>query len=282
MAQQPNTQLEDQEKIESLRVFERADSSNDSQGSEIKTKLLHHLVEFSRVFQKKLSEREIVELIKKNNSLVNELLDWKIKPAAAEGSKAIVSASNAWKEYLLQKLIDNKVDLADPKLKTFVDKVEFTSTKIEKLISAVVQGVTSSAEPEKKVTFEIESKLVGENLSVPSWKDHVEELSMCGLVFEVQVYQNPFELEVNLIKSLLEPSVSYKVKIKTIIKNHAGQPNWTRSFIKQFNLSESLAKRFNCLKFIQMDECEDASLGLVKDGKMQLEVVISIEGFEFQ
>lgn len=146
------------EEVESLQMLD-ADDSSSSQISDIKVKLPHHLADVSRVIKKKqFNKGQVKQLIKNNNVLMNELLQ-QIEPQADGGAMAVDKAAVAWKEILIQKLIDEKMNLNDAKAKEFAEKkAESTSKQIDFLVNKFVRDTSSFSRFEGTVTFEIDVK----------------------------------------------------------------------------------------------------------------------------
>ena len=263
-------QLKDQE-IESLQSLELNDDAVSSDGQDLKTKLLHHLVEFSRVFQKNSSERDVEELIKTNNTMVNELLGWTtakpaVKPAVGEDS-VVVKGPIVWDEALRQKLIDDKVDLSDEKAKEFAKKqVQITSNKISNLIADLVRNTTSFLKSEAKMTFVIEPTSAKATVT--------NVIYLRSLAFNVSLQKSPIDLTITCIG--LPVDKSCKARVRVTIKNQAGQPDFNRTFSKVFDQTRQ-GHYVTLMDLISPMEYKDESLGHMKDGKITVEMTINAD-----
>ena len=94
------------------------------ESSNMQSKLLHHLVDVSKVVQKRPGDREAEKLLEANNALVNELLNDPLTPAAVEKANVLKNPQATWNEILVQKLADIEVDPADKKVKELVRQVD--------------------------------------------------------------------------------------------------------------------------------------------------------------
>ena len=265
-----NSQL-DQE-MEILQSFEYIEdgspsgrSSSGDQTSDIKIKLLHHLVDFSRIFKQKPDEREVEELIKKNTVLVNELLD--LPATVGESTKVIKSVPVDWKEILQQKLIDAKVNLDDAKVKELANKqLEATSKKMDDLADTFVRGATSLSRFEDKVTFDLQLTPIPSSTAQPV--NH-KTISLRSLIFDISLYNHPIDLAVNC--SGVPANKSCRATIEATIKNQAGKRIWIRTFSKVYYKN---SQELTIMDLIQKAEYENEALGLLKDNKIQVEMTI--------
>ena len=260
----------DQEIIE---LFEDG-SSDDSQISVLKAKLLHHLVDFSEVFQKKAGDPEIEQLMKKNTGLVSELLSWRTKPAIASES-VITNPRVTWKEILQQKLIDAKVNLDDVKVKEFADKqTPEISKRMGELADGFVRGATSFSRWDDKVTLEFDTnpRRLGDDLNI------YKTIYLRSLIFNVRFewacfYSN----KMAIVCSGIPANMSCRARIEVKIKNRSGTLDWIRSFCKVFK-PENTALIIAPL--IGREEFEDQTLGRLNDDKLSIEVAIRTEPVE--
>ena len=250
-----------------------------NQTSDLNSELLHHLVDFTRVFKKTASDPEVQALIKKNNELINKLLlgpltALSLAPAAAAAPNAPVAAVTVpadWKELLVKKLTDSQVDLADAKVKEHANKqVETTAKQIDGLIDALVRNATSFGRIEDKVIFEIDPKTV--DLDAP-----FKQIFLRGLTFEVSLYTAPIDLSV--ICTGIPEGKSSKVRAEVTIKNHIGQRDIVRHCSKvlsklQTNATGVLSDQLDIFDLVLPAEYEDQSLGFLKDGKLVVEVTV--------
>ena len=259
--------------VERLQNLQLADpSARDAQNTEMKAKLLHHLVDFSRVFKKSPSEREVDEMIKKNSALVNELLEWQCKPAADESAKAIENADVVWQEYRMKKLIDGKVNVADEKVKKFTDKLmKSTSTQIEKLVDAFMFSSTSFTRYEDKATFVIDTR------ANAAAQPENNEIYLRSLTFDVAMYSGPVEMDI--LCSGIPAGMACKARIVVTIKNQAGGKDWTRCFSKIFHSALGQTdSQFYVGELIQKNEYDEhANPGLLNDDKLIAEVLIQAD-----
>lgn len=258
--------------------------------SDLTARLLHHLVEFSRVF-KKTADPAVQALNKKNNELVNELL---LNPltalsvgqnasvaAAAQNAPVAAAAQNApvtavavpvdWKNAIMQKLADAQVNLADEKVKKEAnEQVEATSKKIDDLISSLVRHATSFTRTEDKVTFEFDPKSIE---SIPS-----QAIYLRGLTFTITAYTST--VDVFGTCSGIPAGKTCKVLVEVTVKNHAGRRDIVRCFSKVLThavSTTSLANAFEIYDLIQQGVYQDESLGFLKDGKLVVEVTVRVD-----
>lgn len=255
------------------------------QAPELNSQLLHHLVDFSRVFQKHASDPEVSELIKKNNVLVNQLL----RSSPSKASTAVKPIENAvvvWDEVLMKKLAESQVDLTDTKVKVHADKqVQATSKKIDRLIGAFVRDASSFGRSEDTVTFEFDPR----RYELPT----KENIYLRSLTFSVSLQKSPVGL--TIICNGLPADKSCKARVEIVIKNHAGRREFVRSFVKVFypggnaysNAAQNAGAGFrrglytygtlSVRDLIRADEYTDESLGFLKDGKLTAAVTIQAD-----
>lgn len=255
------------QKIENLPSFEPSKHGSSSEEcTDVKTKLLHHLVDVSKVFKQKLDERQVEELTKTNGDLINEFLKLNLgeKPATTD---AIKSDSNDWKAILKQKLIDAKVNLDDATVNEFVNKqLEVTSKRMHELADEFVRDAQSFSRVEDKVTFDIEPSKKAFLVNQDKWKT----VGLRDLTFSVLV-SNRSPIDLKVICSKIPTNKSCKVAIETAIKNPTGQTIWIRAFSKVFALNSW----FTMYDLIRKDECEALGLAM-NNGKMSVEVTIRV------
>ena len=269
-----NSQIEND--IESLKSFElNEDDSTCEQvidSSDMKAKLLHHLVDVSKVVQKRAGDRESDELLKANHKLVNELLNAPTKPV----ENVLEKPSTALNEMLTQKLAGVELDLANERVKEFVNE------QLDKLVLGATM-FKSINQSESKFTFVVDAVYPNEN--DPDYGLDGEEktrktIYLRGLAFDVSMYKNVAymgmaPLYINCKK--IAKNMSCKVKIEATIKNQAGKKDWYRSFTMFFGENPKRLRYYGLLNktiesLIEMSEYEDESLGLLKDGKLEIEL----------
>lgn len=262
----------EEKKVQTIDLCEggpssEGDRSSDRQISDLKTKLLHHLVDVSTAVQKLSNDPEAEKLIQKNKRLLGELLDCPIKPAASEGSMTIVKNDLAvWNEFLMQKLHNAKVDLNDENVKELINK---------QVVDVLVRNA-SVQEFKDKVRFDtkLNPGQTGERTSV-----HAQDISKAldrtihlrGIIFDIRLYSFPVDL--NIYCSRLPPNMSCRATIEARIKNQAGKNDWIRTFSKVF-VEKS---QFTVNDLIRSEEYLDENMGLMKDRKMTFEVAIQAD-----
>lgn len=244
------------ERMKTLKIDDHVPSPSGDQILAMKTKMLHHLVEFSKVFQKSASERDMKEMAKNNSELISELLNWPIKPTASTST----SISN---DPLMQKLIDAKVDLTDPTVKDFMNK-QFDD---------LVRNVQSFARGENKVMFELDARRATNptNQLCEYQGEIYKTLFLHGLTFAIRLWSFPIDLEI--VCHEIPKNLSCRARIEVAVRNEAGQKVWNRAFGKIFSQASYLSMN----DLIQKEEYADESLGLTKDGKLIIELVIRAE-----
>lgn len=270
-----NSQIEKQE-VENLKCVERRFLIIDDRSStnrmiesgDMQTKLLHHLIDVSKVVTKRPSDRESEELLKANNALVNELLN----VSAVEKVNVLETGQEpSWKEILLQKLAGIKVDPDHKKMKTVVQTVD------------ELVAITSSLErSECKVTLVIDTKKNNHQRQMVYLRGVTYSISLSHSnaiwpksndIWSNSIYS---EDEVSLYVNAQDfpQNMTCEIEIKAKIKNYAGKRDWTRSFSKVFNKPAKNGRcfAFSAKRLIERDEFDDESQGLMKDGKIEFEI----------
>ena len=262
-----NPQLDPQEEMDALRILELNENGSpiDDQSSDLNVKLLHHLVEIPRAVRKQGGEREAEELVKQNAELMKELLAQCSKPAASEG--AAEKAPIVWKELLMQKLGGN-LNLADEKVKKFVEKiVEAASKQINDLVDELVFAASTFGLSEAKVEFEFQPNVYSSPV--------VKTVNLRSLSFDLKLSSKRVNFTVCCQK--MPVGAFCRVIIDAKIEDETGQACWRRTFSIVFRRSKTSAvpnsKIYDLLK---REEYEDESLGLMKDGKVRIECGIRV------
>lgn len=257
-----DAQIENDE-IESLKSYELDDDSSSDRmldSSNIHAKLLHHLVDVSKVVQKRGSDPETEELLKSNNELVNELLSTALKPMSFETSNVLENAQAALQEVLVRKLADAEVDLADEKVKQYVNGQ----------VDALVRSASALKRHDGKVTFMVDPKRYGQ-------ASMVKTVFLRYLSFTVTLYPPVGIMPIDLYVDCKEipKDMSCKVRIKVMIRNQAGKLDWVRRFTNVY--SQKTRLEFGVTGLIKREEYEDESLGLLKDGKLHFEISLEAD-----
>lgn len=260
---QRDLEIESMQSLEILTLDDAATS--DELTRDRKSKLLHHLVDISRVLPQKPGAGEADPLLKTNAELINEILDWSV---ASEGARPIVS-SVVWKDVLMQKLIDGKVNLADEKVKAFANQqLEATSKSIEALIDTLVRDAVSFTKCKGKVTFELQPKTIAVQPSQPSQSIYLRSLN-----FAVCIANHPINLTIYC--NNLAIGQSCRTKIQASIKDQSGGRIWIRTFSKTFSNSYRYGYAgFTVHDLVRFEEYQDEALGLLRDGKLRVELSI--------
>lgn len=227
-----------------------------------KSKLLHHLVDISRVLQQeKPDAKEVEQLIKANGELITQILDW---PVVNEDDREIVH-SVVWKDVLMQKLIDAKVNLADEDVNAFAnDRLQATSKSIEALIDKLVCETGSFNQLNGKVIFEMQPNSFA---VVPP-----QNIYQRGLQFTICLKTNPIDLTITC--NNIPAGKSCKAVIQAAINDKSGKALWVRTFSRVFDNAYYAMKTFTVNSLIRGEEYQDEALGLLKEGKMKIELSI--------
>lgn len=236
---------------------------NNSQVSDAKTKLLHELIDFSRVLQQERSERDIEALIEKINGLVKPLLNSLNAPEAT----AITDSQVAWNEVLTQKLINANVNLADETVKEFTSQqVIKMSDRIDNLIEEFVCNISTLKRSDDKVTVVFQPS---------DWSLHGEQffenIKLRGLTFN---FLNYYSFGLVVFCKGIPPGKSCRVRITATMKNQAGQSDYSRVFSKGFS-QKSL--RLDVSTLFEKEEYEDKSLGFIRNEKLKIELAIQAD-----
>lgn len=264
-----STQPESQ--VERLQNLEINDSS--IQASDLKTELLHYLVDVSRVFQAKSDDPESEGLIKKNASLISQLLSLPAEPAVKPVDLNVI---------LRQKLVDGKVDLADEKTKELANKqVKATMKQIDDVIDALMSRASSFSRFEDKVTLEVKPEQYSNARFYPFKSFSNKKIYLRGLTFSID---SSFHLRACILWircNELPAEMICKTRIEVTIKNQADGSDFVRLFGKVYGQQipnrENEKTSFIIKHLINAEEYEDESLGLMKDGKILIEVAIRVD-----
>lgn len=285
-----NSQIEQIESLKSLELNDDSSSDPVIESTDMQSKLLHHLVEVSRMVEKRADDRATEELLKANNALINELLNAPLKATAAMAN-VLKNPQTALNELVTQRLADSDVDLADEKTKELFSKpMEETSKQLTILVNTFTKSlnkfvrIASSFRRSKEThTF-----VMGTTGSISSRKI----IYLRGLTFDVLLYNTWTKRDINLQITCdsLPKNMSCKVNIETTIKNHTGKGDWTRSFIEVFALKNKNVRSIstfcrtmiNKRSFLVCDlikgaEYMDESCGLLNDGNLEIEVALQAD-----
>lgn len=177
------------------------------------------------------------------------------------------------KEILQQKLIDAQVNVDDPKVKEFVNKQAGpVSERMGELAEEYVRGTMLSSRSEDKVTFELKPLAKSlDNLA------NYKTIYLSGLVFRISLrdhYNDHYKLIVDCRG--LPAGRFCRAIIEVTIKNQAGKRDFLRTFSKKFD-NKFNQNRIEIISLIEAEEYADQTLGLMKDGKLQVEIAIRIE-----
>lgn len=268
-----NSQLEIKE-IDDLQVVQRlgelqiAQRSDDASSSLSTTELLHHLVDVSRVLEKK-------QLLKTNSDLINKLLlTSAIEPIANEiapKSPAKSAEESAWNEMLVKKLIAGKVDPTNTKVKELANK----------LTDELVRYASSMTRTEDKATFEVDTKVWPLTYQIAR-----KTVSLRGLVFDLALYYGTTYPAMYLLIECKDFPVDKfcKTRVELRVKSEDGQSDWIRRFSKMFTapVARKVYKafqkpnQFSVSSVIKSEEYAE-EFGLTNDGRLTMEVAIRIE-----
>ena len=283
---------------ESLKSFELSDIS-DSQSSSLKSKLIQHLTGVSRVLQE--MSNEVQELAKKNDALIDELLDVATtKPAASDSaafSRAACPAASADQEIIrnapvasneVQKLINALVDLADEKLqdlasKRVEEKLDELRPMREKRINYLAaQGAahcdcshTCVTQTNGQITFWIENnpRRLNKDKCYTIYPSH-QWVNVNGLTFNLIMHNRPIYLAVTCNK--IQADLWCRARIKVTFKNKIG------ATVRVHNYSKVFSKAYPGLytnNLIQREELEndESLLGVLDEGQISIEVAIQAD-----
>ena len=225
-----------------------------TESPKMQTKLLNHLEDVSKLVEKRDGDRETEELLKANNELVNELQS----TAAFETANVLENAQAAWKEVLVQKLIDGDVDLADEKVKEHMNK------QMDEIVRVALQIQRGDG----KVTFVFDSKK-------PATTSMIQTIHTRDLVFAVSLYPSTVNSYLYVDCKEIPENMSCKVQLQMTLKNNAGKCDLVRKFGVVYRKTKP---NFTLSSLFQREEYEDESLGFLKDGKLEIE--ISLEAGE--